>query len=145
MRWIAVPRALAELAVARIALRHMAAADISCLCASGGQAELSAAERRLSLRVGWAIPRVAALLPWRADCLVQALAARRWLERAGIPTSLELGATLDLASGLAAHAWLQAGGIVVTGGDASAYAPFRALDAGAINPALPAGRTPGDG
>ena len=53
-------------------------------------------------------------------------AARAWLEGEGIATSLELGAAMEPGEGFAAHAWLRAGGEIVTGGDVSGYAAFSA-------------------
>lgn len=76
-------------------------------------------------RVAFAIPRAAARVPWRATCLVQALAAQRWLARIGIASELKLGARKSEAAGLDAHAWLDAGGRTVIGGDSDAYQPFR--------------------
>jgi len=75
-------------------------------------------------RVAFAIPRVAVRLPWRADCLVQALAARRWLGRHGVATSLTLGVLRDKPADFEAHAWLTAGDHIVTGGDISGYLPL---------------------
>ncbi len=72
-------------------------------------------------RVAFVIPRVAARLPWRADCLVQALAARRWLGRHGVATTLTLGVPRDKPANFEAHAWLTAGDRIVTGGDISSY------------------------
>lgn len=75
-------------------------------------------------RVAYVIPRVAARLPWRADCLVQALAAERWLARAGIATMLTLGVPRAKRPEFEAHAWLSAGDRIVTGGDVRGYVPL---------------------
>jgi len=75
-------------------------------------------------RVAFAIPRVAFYLPWRGDCLVQALAARRWLGHNGIATALHLGVHKDLSVNFEAHAWLTAGDKVVTGGTITEYIPL---------------------
>jgi hypothetical protein len=78
--------------------------------------------------MGWALAALGKRVPWRADCLVQALAARLWLERSGTAAVLRLGAQRGEA-GLVAHAWLEVGGIAVSGGPPSpALAPF--ADAG---------------
>jgi len=82
------------------------------------------AHAELVERVAFAIPRVAARLPWRADCLVQALAARRWLGRNGVATTLGLGVHKDMPDTFEAHAWLKAGDRIVTGGDISGYVPL---------------------
>ena len=71
-------------------------------------------------QVGYLIPRVAARMPWRADCLVQALAARRWLAKLGYETELSLG-TRKTAGRFEAHAWLKWHDFVVTGGNIEEY------------------------
>ena len=75
-------------------------------------------------RVAFAIPRAAARVPWRATCLVQALAAKRWLNRMGIASHLKLGARQGKDRSLDAHAWLEIGGRIVVGGDSADYQPF---------------------
>ena len=75
-------------------------------------------------RVAFVIPRVAVRLPWRADCLVQAIAARSWLSRQGIATTLTLGVPRDKPANFEAHAWLTAGDVVVTGGNQTDYQTF---------------------
>jgi hypothetical protein len=75
-------------------------------------------------RVAWVVPRVAARVPWRADCFVQALAARRWLARGGIASELFIGVRKDRAPEFEAHAWLLHGGAPVTGGDFSGFTPL---------------------
>ena len=75
-------------------------------------------------RVAFAIPRAAARVPWRSDCLVQALAGERWLSRNGVDTTLTLGVRKDLPAEFEAHAWLTAGDRIVTGGDVSGYVPL---------------------
>lgn len=72
-------------------------------------------------RVAFVIPRIAARVPWRADCLVQALAAQNWLYSKGIATSLVIGAEISKDAGFNAHAWLTYGDTVVTGGDVTGY------------------------
>lgn len=65
-------------------------------------------------------------LPWRSDCMIQSLAARMWLDRLGVPCTFRLGAARG-PDGLAAHAWIEVEGEVVTGGRAvgrmAAFAP----------------------
>lgn len=75
-------------------------------------------------RVAYFIPRVASRLPWRSDCLVQALAAQWWLQRQGITTKLELGVKREKDVFLS-HAWLMCGQTVVTGGNLSGFSPLR--------------------
>ena len=116
-------RAALELAIARIRLGSREAQALAA--AEAGQVpRLDARQMRLVERVAFAIPRVAARLPWRADCLVQALAAQRWLRRKGVATMLNLGVPRDKPTDFEAHAWLTAGDRIVTGGDVSAYVPL---------------------
>ena len=86
--------------------------------------KLDRRHRELVERVAFAIPRVAARMPWRSDCLVQAMAAERWLGRHGIETALFLGVPNNKPAQFVAHAWLMAGERIVTGGDISGYVPL---------------------
>ncbi len=67
--------------------------------------------------VGWAVRAVAARLPWRSTCLIQALAAKALLQQRGLPGSLCLGVAKDAESeeGIAAHAWVRCGDSVLVG------------------------------
>lgn len=114
-------RAVCELAIARIALARLSTKDLLGLRLEEAPTD---APPPLVDRVAFAIPRVAARLPWRSDCLVQALAARSWLARQGVATSLVMGVRKDRPDDLAAHAWLMAGDQVVTGGDVAGFAPL---------------------
>ncbi|WP_177236388.1 lasso peptide biosynthesis B2 protein [Albimonas pacifica] len=66
-------------------------------------------------RMRVALARIGRRLPGRADCMVQSLAARMWLDRRGVPFAFRLGMRRGPA-GLGAHAWIEVGGRVVTGG-----------------------------
>ncbi len=69
--------------------------------------------------VRWAIRMTAPSMPFRAVCLQQAIAARAMLDRRGIASVLHLGVSSAAGSpknaALEAHAWLDAGGLWVTG------------------------------
>ena len=113
-------RAAFELALARLEL--LAAKPEAWLASGAGRAgpdEAASIER-----VAFAIPRAAARVPWKATCLVQALAAKRWLDRMGVASQLKLGARKSGEQALDAHAWLEAGGRVVVGGEIADYAEF---------------------
>ena len=112
-----------ELGLARLRLKSRHA---RALVAAPPSAIIKLDGRQAALvdRVAFAIPRVAARLPWRADCLVQALAARRWLGHHDIATTLTLGVPRNMPSDFEAHAWLTAGTRIVTGGDISGYVPL---------------------
>lgn len=78
-------------------------------------------------RVTFAVPRVAARVPWRADCWVQALAAQSWLAREGVAAEIWIGVRQDRGA-FEAHAWLRSGDRAVTGGDGEGFVPLVAPD-----------------
>src|SRR5205823_1564843 len=87
---------------------------------SHSDANRSPVERATSVdvsRVKWAISAAAPRMPWRCDCLPQALAAERWLRRCYLQPSLFVGVAKDENGGLLAHAWVQCKGVTVVGGD----------------------------
>lgn len=117
--------AAADLAAARLALRTIKPTDVIARnqrVAAGVCAPLPA-DRVASAcaEAAFIINRVAARMPWRSDCLVQALAGQRWLARAGVASEIVVGATKDEAGAVAAHAWLRTDDQVVLGGDISSY------------------------
>lgn len=75
-------------------------------------------------RVSFAIPRAGRRVPWRADCLVQALAAQHWLRRRGVMTTLVIGVRKPKPADFEAHAWLMAADRIVTGGQVGGYHPI---------------------
>lgn len=52
---------------------------------------------------------------WESQCLVQALAARKMLERRSMDSTLYLGTAKDKQGNLIAHAWLRSGPVYLTG------------------------------
>lgn len=112
---------LARLALRTVPFRRLAArlgplqAETPWTIAPGDLAQA----QRLAL----AIARVSPHTPWTSNCFPQALAAKYWLRRRGIPSTLYLGAALDKgtpadgsAPAMEAHAWLRCGSFYVTGG-----------------------------
>jgi hypothetical protein len=128
--WLDVARATAELALARWRLGRRSARALIELAQRQGRPPRPAPPGAAGLagRVAFVIPRVAARVPWRADCFVQALAAQSWLARSGVPSDLYIGVRRDRAPGLEAHAWLRHGDRIVTGGDVSGFVPLVAPD-----------------
>jgi len=125
--WLDLFRAAIELAIARVRLGSQQARDLHSVADAAGRQPpptLDMDRANLVERVAFAIPRAGYRLPWRADCLVQALAAQRWLRRHGIATQLVIGARKPAPAAFAAHAWLKVGERVVTGGDISGYIPL---------------------
>lgn len=82
-------------------------------------------------RVASAVKRASEVVPVKAVCIEQTLAASVLLRLRGVPTTAYIGVHKDPAQRAAdprghnAHAWLRAGDQVVIGGpDVSAYAPL---------------------
>ena len=72
----------------------------------------TAAEAEL---IGWAINAAAARVPWRSDCLLQAMAASMWLDQLQAGYKLNIGVRKNAAGKLEAHAWLTSGDTTITG------------------------------
>ena len=72
--------------------------------------------------VVWSTRVLAARLPWGRNCLAQALAAKRYLDRRGVDSTLYLGvAAEETTRDLEAHAWIEASGEIVTGAPIDGY------------------------
>lgn len=116
--WRALAAAFVALALARVAYGRQSAQSLVRQLQARSDArpdrELPPDARVDRLR--WALGCVAARVPWRADCLVQVLAAERILTRWGHAPKFYLGVDKDPAVAFSAHAWLQIGDSVVTGG-----------------------------
>lgn len=125
-RWRPLGRAVLELALARARLGadHSAHLLQSTTARRSPPVPLTKDQARLVEQVAFAIPRAAHRVPWRADCLVQALAGERWLRRRGIAAQVVIGVKKEGPGSLDAHAWLEAGGDVVTGGEIAAFVPL---------------------
>ena len=122
----AIARSVLELAIARFRHRRLQAQDIKFLntqALNHGRAaiEATADDAQLVQQIGYIVPRVANRLPWRADCLVQAMAAQHWLANKGIAATITIGVDKSDRLGFEAHAWLNYGDVVVTGGQISSY------------------------
>jgi hypothetical protein len=120
--WRDAGRGVAELARARLQLRRAAGDLPNHLAAPEEAGPMAPADLDRALDIGRALDRAASIVPWRADCLVKALAAQHWLGRLGLPARIELGARAAPAFG--AHAWVRVGDAVVVGGDTAPFAPL---------------------
>jgi hypothetical protein len=120
--WRDVAIATWQLALANAAFRHTPPDKLPLLPPAGAAGEaLTGRQQALVERVAYAVPIMGLRVPWRSDCVVQALAARRWLARGDIAARICIGVRKD-EQGFAAHAWLKVGERIVTGGDVSSYA-----------------------
>ena len=125
--WLDIAVAANELAIARLKLGQTKPRD---LVPDGSADEVADDGRpgtteRLN-RVRLAIARASRIVPWRADCLVQAMAARSWLHRHDISTRLSIGVPAAAEPDFEAHAWLSHGGYIVTGGDVTRFVALNA-------------------
>lgn len=66
-------------------------------------------------RVAWAVRVASRRTPWNSNCLAQALAGQIMLGRRGVASTIHLGVMREPSGRLAAHAWLSAGDVFVTG------------------------------
>ena len=80
-------------------------------------------DHRLNLEtLSWAVEAAARCVPWRADCLIQAIATARWLNKHGYPAVFYLGVQENADGRIAGHAWVSVNGGVVTGRPVEGYA-----------------------
>lgn len=120
-QWADLFVAVFEIARARIALGRRSAEDLLKEAQGDGAPRARDSDGSWVQRVSWAVPVAAAWVPWRSDCFIQAMAARRWISRKGLSTELKIGVCNDPIVGFEAHAWLISEGQVVTGGDVSRF------------------------
>lgn len=88
--------------------------------------QLTPAQVKKARDTGRIIRRVAWHMPFRADCVPQAMTGRWMLARRGIPSHIMIGTRKQPeASQLEFQAWLMVGDVEVTGGDENAtFQPF---------------------
>lgn len=72
-------------------------------------------------RMTYVLPRISDRLPWRSDCVIQAVAAQNWLMALGGASEIQIGVENPKDGEFGAHAWLLYRGQVVTGGDIDRY------------------------
>ena len=108
---------------AKILARNVAAGDNAALHAATPAApRLQPAHTSdIAETIAFVIPRVAARVPWRADCLIQAIAAQHWLAQEGLAARIVVGVDREGEGQLLAHAWLKLGERIITGGSISRY------------------------
>lgn len=130
--WFDLVRAGLELAIANRKLESRTAKELLLSQRESAQSDaspvLSERQKRLVSRVSFAVSLMGARAPWRSDCLVQALAAERWLRGKNIATQLHIGVRKQMPHEFEAHTWLKVGDEVVTGGDIAGFVPFIASD-----------------
>jgi hypothetical protein len=123
--WQYLTIATFELLAARFRLSTVATEKIlrelqSQLSATPQKQESASAKVDIE-RLSWAIAVVARHAIWRSDCLIQVMAADRWLRRHHLRPDFYLGIAKTEQGIFAAHAWLRYGDITVTGGRSSQF------------------------
>jgi len=117
-------RGFAELVRARLVFARLRAADIphrNRLAATAANADTTPDRSVLVARIAYALPRISARLPWRSDCLIQAIAAQNWLAAHRLASELRIGVARPDDGPFGAHAWLVQDDMIVTGGDIARY------------------------
>ena len=130
LRWLASysARGLWELVRARIIFARLPAKAIP----ERNRASKNAADPEMRIapaalaRMAYVLPRLSDRLPWRSDCLVQAIAGQNWLSALGRASEIRIGVEHPKDGDFGAHAWLlysdaDLGEHVVTGGDIDRY------------------------
>lgn len=112
-RILLLVEALAHLALARAALACFPYEVFERTIASSPPGLPDASRIVAARQIGSAIERVARMVPWRSDCLIQAAAARWMLRVRRIPNRIHIG--VAIANGFTAHAWVTSGEYLVTG------------------------------
>lgn len=123
--WLYLAIAVKELLIARIRyatrtvgkiLRKLQDDRLSC------DGEMGARTCAVDVdRLSWAIGAAAARVPWRSDCLLQVMAADRWLRRCQLRPEFFLGVAKNSTGALESHAWLRFGNFEVTGGSGAGF------------------------
>lgn len=117
-------RGLVELVRARLAFDRLEARAILArngVVAAAARTDPASANPVLALRISYIIPRISARLPWRSDCVIQAMAAQNWLAAHRLASEIQIGVERPDDGPFGAHAWLVHHGAIVTGGDIARY------------------------
>jgi hypothetical protein len=76
---------------------------------------VGAAETLRAATLGWAVRAAATWMPWRCNCLSQAVTGAAMLRRRRIASTLHVGVAKEEAGTFTFHAWLCCGGAILTG------------------------------
>ena len=127
--WSYIVVALKELGIARAKFALVPAQQIvdglRTRCAEDNVTEQAQPELQINKRkVAWAIAAVAARVPWRSDCLLQAMAAQRWLARHHLRATFYLGVSKTHDEAFKAHVWLCLGDMIIAGRSGAGFEPL---------------------
>jgi Transglutaminase-like superfamily len=107
--------ALPALALASVLIAILPFRWIAKLAAGGGGRAHPPASLTEGQLIGSAVGAWAALVPWRAVCFQQGLAALLMLRRRGLAATLFYGAAHSRDSAVVAHVWVQSVSVDVIG------------------------------
>jgi hypothetical protein len=118
-----LPHVFIALIAARIDFARLKASDIPARnrIAALQRSAISPDEALLADRFGFLTVRLSKRLPWRSDCVIQAIAVQDWLARRGIASEIRIGVEKPEDGPFGAHAWLVVGEQIITGGDIARY------------------------
>ncbi len=124
-RWLPLyaARGLLELIRARVAFARLEAKEIperNRAAKAANRVQSSAPDATIA-RIAYVLPRLSDRLPWRSDCLIQAIAGQNWLRSLGEAGEIQIGVENPKDGEFGAHAWLMLGETIVTGGDIERY------------------------
>lgn len=121
--WLAAysARGLFELIRARVIFARFEAKTIPHRNRASRVAATRQADAAALARISYVIPRISDRLPWRSDCLVQAIAGQNWLRAIGASSEIQIGVENPKDGEFGAHAWLLSGDRIVTGGEIERY------------------------
>lgn len=118
--WVSCVHALRALFQARLTLSRQKDGELLRLLSQIGPARKAPEIEPESIteveQIGRAISRVAILVPWRSDCLVQAIAADSLLRQHGFQSEFFLGVQRRGDAAFLAHCWIKCGDQVAVGG-----------------------------
>lgn len=120
-----------ELACARSTLYRIGPLDVQRRNAVSAAIEAecqTAVDERLTGRICeemvFAIVHMDRRVPWRSDCLVQAVAGQNWLMRRGIASKIVVGVARSGQTEFESHAWLARGDRILLGGNVDRFRPI---------------------
>jgi hypothetical protein len=122
--------AICELAIARLRLAFASERRVVewvRRSASGTSSSVGGADNLDA--ISWALSVGARRVPWRADCLVAALAATRWLRRMGMCPEAFVGVAKTAEGAFIAHAWVRCAHRTIVGAGAAEFVAIVGPDA----------------
>jgi hypothetical protein len=130
--WWLLFAATLNLARAAVLLRNRPVSDVVLMAehrvVTGGKCRQQPGS---AVRVGMAIQVAARIVPWKADCLIQAVAASHLLRRHGLEPQIRIGVRRD-GRELLGHAWVDCDGATVVGARGDEFTPMREATSGHV-------------